>query len=97
MSGEDPFLGFTMVQPAVRGIQSQGVIACAKHYALNSQEINRAFVSSECVGDLKCLLFHVARFSVLLCRAHDERVRFEMYYMPFRGAIEAGVGSIMVH
>eukprot|EP00729_Bicosta_minor_P027791 gene27791-13233_t len=25
----------------------------------------------------------------------DERTRFEMYYPPFRGAIEAGVGSIM--
>jgi beta-glucosidase len=25
----------------------------------------------------------------------DERTRFEMYYPPFEGAIEAGVGSIM--
>ena len=27
LSGEDPFLGYTLVQPVVRGIQSQGVIA----------------------------------------------------------------------
>ncbi len=25
----------------------------------------------------------------------DERTRFEMYYLPFIGAIEAGVGSMM--
>ncbi len=41
LSGEDPFLGYTLVQPVVRGIQSQGVIANAKHYALNNQETNR--------------------------------------------------------
>ena len=27
MSGEDPYLGYTIVQPAVQGIQSQGVVA----------------------------------------------------------------------
>ena len=25
----------------------------------------------------------------------DERTRFEMYYQPFIGAVEAGLGSIM--
>jgi beta-glucosidase len=30
-SGEDPFLGYTLIQPVVKGIQSQGVIANAKH------------------------------------------------------------------
>ena len=25
----------------------------------------------------------------------DERTRFEIYYGPFRGAVEAGVGSVM--
>ena len=30
-----------MVQPAISGIQSNGVIANAKHYILNSQETNR--------------------------------------------------------
>ena len=37
VSGEDPFLGYTLVQPVVRGIQSQGVIANAKHYVMNNQ------------------------------------------------------------
>ena len=30
ISGEDPYLGRTLVQPAVKGIQSQGVVANAK-------------------------------------------------------------------
>jgi beta-glucosidase len=45
LSGEDPFLGYTLVQPVVKGIQSQKVIANAKHYVLNNQETNRGAVS----------------------------------------------------
>lgn len=37
LSGEDPFLGYTLVKPMVTGIQSQGVIANAKHYINNNQ------------------------------------------------------------
>lgn len=39
--GEDPFLSSTMVVPYVQGVQSNGVAACVKHYALNNQETNR--------------------------------------------------------
>jgi beta-glucosidase len=38
ISGEDPYLGYVLVQPVVKGIQSQGVIANAKHYIANNQE-----------------------------------------------------------
>ena len=38
---EDPFLNATMVVPFIQGVQSQGVIATVKHYALNNQEYNR--------------------------------------------------------
>lgn len=37
MSGEDPVLGAAMVGPTVRGIQSNGIIATAKHYILSTQ------------------------------------------------------------
>ena len=47
MSGEDPHLGYAMVQPAVEGIQSQGVIANAKHFININQETNRTTVSAE--------------------------------------------------
>ncbi len=38
---EDPFLNATLVVPYIEGVQSQGVIATVKHYALNDQEYNR--------------------------------------------------------
>jgi beta-glucosidase len=46
MSGEDPHLGAALVGPAVQGIQSNGVIATAKHYILNNQEDHRGNMSS---------------------------------------------------
>lgn len=42
--GEDPCLAARMAVPIVRGIQSQDVAACVKHFAANSQERNRAGV-----------------------------------------------------
>ena len=41
IAGEDPFLGYTMVGPVIEGIQSQNVIANAKHWVNNNQETNR--------------------------------------------------------
>jgi beta-glucosidase len=45
LSGEDPFLAAQMVVPFVRGVQSQGVVATAKHFAANNQEINRRTIN----------------------------------------------------
>ena len=36
--GEDPYLASRMVVPYVQGLQSKGVSACVKHYALNNDE-----------------------------------------------------------
>ena len=36
-----------MVQPAIEGIQSYGVVANAKHFILNNQETNRTTTSAE--------------------------------------------------
>ena len=36
--GEDPYLASRMVVPYVQGMQSKGVAACVKHYALNNDE-----------------------------------------------------------
>ncbi len=43
---EDPHLICKMVVPAIQGIQSQGTAACVKHFALNSQELNRNGVNA---------------------------------------------------
>ncbi len=71
LSGEDPTLGSILAGPAVEGIQSQGVIANAKHYVDNNQETER-FDITEIV---------------------DERTNFEVYYRPFKAAVDAGVPS----
>ncbi len=43
----NPFLTSRMAVSLINGIQSQGVIATAKHFAANNQEWNRHHVSSD--------------------------------------------------
>lgn len=43
--GEDPYLSSRMVVPYVQGVQTNGVAACVKHFALNNQEVNRTRVN----------------------------------------------------
>lgn len=42
--GEDPYLMSRMARAYIIGVQSQRVIACAKHFAVNNQEWNRGTV-----------------------------------------------------
>jgi len=44
---EDPHLNIKMAVPVVKGIQSQRIAACVKHYVCNNQELNRFKVSAE--------------------------------------------------
>ena len=44
--GDDPFLSGETATQIIKGIQSNGVIACAKHYVGNDQETNRKNSSS---------------------------------------------------
>ncbi|HMA94006.1 MAG TPA: glycoside hydrolase family 3 protein [Polyangiaceae bacterium] len=45
--GEDPMLAGTMATELAQGLQSEGVLATAKHFAANNQEWDRNHVSSE--------------------------------------------------
>ena len=45
--GEDPYLASQTAVQYIKGVQSQGVMACIKHYAANNQEWDRHHVSSD--------------------------------------------------
>ena len=45
--GEEPELAGAMAAAAINGIQSQGVIATAKHFVCNDQETQRTVISSD--------------------------------------------------
>jgi beta-glucosidase len=45
--GEDPFLASRMAVAVIKGMQSQGVMATAKHFVANNQEWDRHHISSD--------------------------------------------------
>jgi beta-glucosidase len=62
--GEDPLLAGTMAGQSIRGIQAQGVISTAKHFALSSQETLRhsldAKISEADLRESDLLAFEIA-------------------------------------
>jgi beta-glucosidase len=48
--GEDPYLLAAMGVAVTEGVQSQGIMACLKHYAMNSMENARFRVNVSCTG-----------------------------------------------
>ncbi len=66
---EDPFLNASMVVPYIEGVQSQGVIATVKHYALNNQEYNRHNVSVD-VDERTMREIYLPAFEAAVTQAH---------------------------
>ena len=67
--GEDPWLASRMVVPYVEGLQSQGVAACVKHYALNNDEEHRHQVNV-IVSDRALHEIYLPAFRAAVCEGH---------------------------
>jgi beta-glucosidase len=70
---EDPFLNAALTVQYIDGVQSQGVIATVKHYALNNQEYNRHFVSSD-VDERTMREIYFPAFEAAVTQAHVDAV-----------------------
>ncbi len=84
--GEDPWLATRHVVEWTRGLQSEGVMANVKHYAINTQEgLIGSPPSASALGGR-----HIVNAVV------DERTLRELYLPPFEAAVkEAGAASMM--
>ncbi|HEY0217487.1 MAG TPA: glycoside hydrolase family 3 C-terminal domain-containing protein, partial [Cellulomonas sp.] len=74
---EDPLLAGIMAAGYVRGIQSQGVAACPKHFAANSQELRR-MVSDSVVDERTLQEIYLSAFGIVV-RAGRPRTIMSAY------------------
>ncbi|KAF4549949.1 Glycosyl hydrolase family 3 C-terminal domain-containing protein 4 [Elsinoe fawcettii] len=79
--GSDPVLQGIGAAMTIRGIQSEGIIATAKHYVGNEQEHYR---QSWEWGTPNAISSNI-----------DDRTLHEIYAWPFADSVRAGVGSVM--
>lgn len=86
MNSPDPVLTGIQIAQTIQGIQSSGVIACAKHYIGNEQEHFRQAPEAEGFG------FNIAESA---SSNIDDKTLHELYLWPFADAVRAGVGSVM--
>ena len=70
---EDPFLNAALVVPYIEGVQSEGVVATVKHFALNDQEFNRHNANVE-IDDRTMREIYLPAFEAAVTKAHVDAV-----------------------
>jgi beta-glucosidase len=70
---EDPFLNATMGVAYIQGVQSQGVVATVKHFAINNQEFDRHNVSSD-VDERTMREIYFPAFEAAVTKGHVDAV-----------------------
>ena len=82
--GPDPYLAGQAMNATVRGIESQGVQTCSKHFIGNEQETQRTRQTSANGTIIEALSANI-----------DDRTLHELYLWPFADAVKAGTASVM--
>lgn len=70
---EDPFLSGKLAAAMIRGIQAQGVSACPKHFAVNSQETRR-MVINEVVDERALQELYLEGFRYAVCEGKPKTI-----------------------
>lgn len=66
---EDPLLAGYLASGFIKGVQSQGVSACPKHFAVNSQELRRQ-ASNSIVDERTMREIYLTAFEIAVTQAH---------------------------
>ncbi|OAL28402.1 hypothetical protein AYO22_02856 [Fonsecaea multimorphosa] len=82
----EPYLTGALIGPTIQGIQSQGVMACTKHFIGNEQEHFRQ------VGESIGYGYNITN---ALSSNIDDKTIHELYLWPFADAVRAGTASVM--
>ena len=70
---EDPYLNAALDVPFIEGVQSEGVSATVKHYALNNEEFNRHNASSD-IDERTMREIYLPAFEAAVTKAHVDAV-----------------------
>ncbi|KAH7248226.1 glycosyl hydrolase family 3 N terminal domain-containing protein [Fusarium solani] len=80
----DPYLTGIAMDATIRGVQSEGVQTCSKHYVGNDQETQRTNTFLPDGTEIEATSSNI-----------DDRTLHELYVWPFADAVKAGTTSVM--